>query len=52
MKALLSNPNDTKSPVARYYGGKHSLRKPIVDLIPNHDIYIEPFFGGGSVFVL
>ena len=50
MKALLSNPNDTKSPVARYYGGKHSLRKPIVDLIPNHDVYVEPFFGGGSVF--
>ena len=51
MKALLaSKPDGTKSPVASYYGGKHSLRKPITDLIPNHDIYIEPFFGGGSVF--
>ena len=50
MKALLSKHNDTKSPVSSYYGGKYSLRKPIVDLIPNHEIYVEPFFGGGSVF--
>ena len=33
-----------------YYGGKTNLLKTILPLIPKHNIYVEPFFGGGSVF--
>lgn len=33
-----------------YYGGKQSMVKDILPLIPNHKIYVEPFFGGGAIF--
>lgn len=38
-----------KTPIT-YYGGKQSMLKEILPLIPEHDSYIEPFFGGGAVF--
>jgi DNA adenine methylase len=38
-----------KTPIS-YYGGKQSMLKYIIPLIPTHKIYIEPFFGGGAVF--
>ena len=38
-----------KVPYARL-GGKTSLRKVILPLIPKHKTYVEPFFGGGSIF--
>lgn len=46
-----NNQNKTKnrSPVA-YYGGKANLVSTILPLIPKHTTYIEPFFGGGSIF--
>jgi DNA adenine methylase len=31
-------------------GGKSKLAKIIVDKIPNHKTYIEPFIGGGAVY--
>ena len=31
-------------------GGKWTLKKEIIPLIPPHKTYIEPFFGGGSIF--
>ena len=34
----------------RWAGGKFYARKIIEAYIPNHDYYIEPFLGGGSVF--
>jgi len=34
----------------RYPGGKFYARKLILELIPEHTYYIEPFAGGGSVF--
>jgi DNA adenine methylase len=34
----------------RYIGGKHFLAKLIVELIPEHEIYVEPFLGAGHVF--
>lgn len=33
-----------------YFGGKQLLSKKIVSLIPEHNLYCEPFFGGGAVF--
>ena len=37
-------------PPLTYYGGKQLLLKYILPLIPPHEHYIEPFFGGGAVF--
>ncbi|EKF03730.1 MULTISPECIES: DNA adenine methylase [unclassified Tolypothrix] len=34
----------------RYAGGKFYARKLILDFIPNHNSYVEPFAGGGSIF--
>ena len=33
-----------------YYGGKMGMAKLIVSLMPEHRVYIEPFFGSGAVF--
>jgi DNA adenine methylase len=38
-----------KTPIS-YYGGKQSMLKHILPLIPKHEVYVEPFFGGGAVF--
>ena len=35
-----------------YIGSKKQIFKELIKYIPEHDIYIEPFFGGGSVFFL
>jgi len=37
-------------PPLTYYGGKQKLAKHILELIPRHTLYCEPFFGGGAVF--
>ncbi len=31
-------------------GGKSKIKDAIIKLMPKHDIYVEPFVGGGSVF--
>ncbi len=38
-----------KTPLT-YYGGKQQLASKIVELIPEHRLYCEPFVGGGAVF--
>ena len=38
-----------KTPIT-YYGGKQRLASKIISLIPEHNLYAEPFFGGGAVF--
>lgn len=38
-----------KTPIT-YYGGKQKLVSTILPLIPDHNIYIEPFVGGGAIF--
>ena len=34
----------------QWYGGKHSLSRRIVKILPEHDCYCEPMLGGGSLF--
>lgn len=38
-----------KTPIT-YYGGKQNMAKLIVSLIPQHNLYCEPFVGGAAVF--
>lgn len=38
-----------KTPIS-YYGGKQLLASTIINLFPPHNLYCEPFFGGGAVF--
>jgi DNA adenine methylase len=40
---------EMKTPIS-YYGGKQSLLGKILPMIPEHTVYVEPFFGGGAVF--
>lgn len=35
--------------VLKYPGAKNRLAKWIVSFIPEHDVYVEPFFGSGAV---
>lgn len=37
-------------PPLTYFGGKQRLASTITPLIPKHQLYCEPFFGGGAVF--
>ena len=37
-----------KPPIS-YYGGKQNMVKHILPLIPEHNVYVEPFFGGGAI---
>ena len=36
--------------IIKYYGGKHYIAKYLIEMIPKHNLYIEPFFGGGNMF--
>lgn len=36
--------------VLKYPGAKNRLAKWLVEFIPEHRVYCEPFFGGGAVF--
>ena len=38
-----------KTPLS-YYGGKQKLATRILELIPTHNLYAEPFLGGAAVF--
>ena len=40
----------TVNTLIKWPGGKAREIKYIEHLIPNHDRYIEPFFGGGAMF--
>lgn len=37
-------------PPCQYYGGKQNMVNQILSLIPKHEIYVEPFVGGGAIF--
>ena len=38
-----------KTPIT-YYGGKQQMADLIISRMPKHNIYCEPYFGGGAVF--
>ncbi len=38
-------------PPFAYFGGKTTLASRIVDLLPAHEHYMEPFCGGSSVLL-
>ena len=38
-----------KTPIT-YYGGKQKMAQYILPIIPAHELYAEPFFGGGAIF--
>lgn len=38
-----------KTPIS-YYGGKQNLASTILKLIPDHEMYCEPFIGGAAIF--
>lgn len=40
-----------KRPILDYYGGKFNLKKWIIENMPDHKIYVEPFGGGASVLL-
>ena len=39
------------TPPLKFWGGKGYLAKKIIDLMPRHLHYIEPYFGGGAVLL-
>ena len=46
---MTNNKPIMKTPIT-YYGGKQKMLGAILPMIPEHNIYVEPFFGGGAVF--
>jgi len=42
--------NKIMKPPFSYYGGKQKLASTIIKLIPEHNLYCEPFCGGAAVF--
>lgn len=51
---MLKNKNEKNyhniSSPFRYAGGKYYARKQILPIIPDHNVYVELFAGGGSIF--
>jgi DNA adenine methylase len=39
------------NPPLKWHGGKHYLASKIIDLMPPHIHYVEPYFGGGAVML-
>lgn len=37
-------------PLLSYYGGKQRMAAKILPLLPDHQVYVEPFCGGAAVF--
>jgi len=39
------------TPPLKWHGGKQYLAKKIIEMMPAHTHYVEPFFGGGAVLL-
>ena len=46
----MNNDKESCPVVIPYYGGKFTMSKQLLQYIPEHLRYFEPFFGGGSMF--
>lgn len=46
---LLPIEQQMKTPIT-YYGGKQNLCKEIINRLPKHNLYCEPFVGGAAIF--
>ncbi len=46
----MTPPRNSVAPLLKWPGGKRSELPAIAPLVPEHERYFEPFFGGGSVF--
>ena len=42
-------PDEIAAPI-KWHGGKTYLAARIIEMMPEHTHYIEPYFGGGAVF--
>jgi DNA adenine methylase len=40
------------TPPLKWHGGKHYVARHVVELMPPHLHYVEPYFGGGQVLFL
>jgi DNA adenine methylase len=40
---------EIKRPVLNYFGGKFRISKKVIELLPPHEIYIEPMCGAASI---
>lgn len=43
--------SNVKRPIIRYHGGKWKLAPWIVENMPKHNVYVEPFGGGANVLL-
>lgn len=49
-KSLAGQQGHKISPILKYPGAKWSVSNWIIDRLPRHEIYLEPYFGSGAVF--
>jgi DNA adenine methylase len=48
---IVSGTKTRLTPPLKWHGGKYYLARRIIELMPPHLHYCEPFFGGGAVLM-
>jgi DNA adenine methylase len=51
MRSDIMKSESTPKPPLKWHGGKYYLASRIVEMMPPHQQYVEPFFGGGTVLL-